>query len=60
MKSINSTTGKTVQIYEDHSEKGVEKIINAVDKTWRHWRSTSFMHRGQLMQNLSSLLRGIP
>lgn len=57
IKSINPTTGETVKSYEYFSEKGVEKIINSVDKTWQHWRSTSFMHRGQLMQNLSSLLK---
>lgn len=57
MKSINPTTGKTIKSYEIYSEKGVEKIVNAVDKTWRNWRSTSFMHRSQLMQNLSGLLK---
>ena len=57
MKSINPTTGQIVKTYETHSEKGVEKIVNAVDKTWRHWRSTSFMYRSRLMQNLSSLLK---
>lgn len=57
IKSKNPTTGETIQSYEIYSEKGVEKIINAVDKTWQYWRSTSFFNRGQLMQNLASLLR---
>lgn len=56
-KSVNPITGEAVAIYESHSDKGVEKIINSVDKTWHHWRNTSFMHRSRLMQNLSSLLK---
>jgi succinate-semialdehyde dehydrogenase/glutarate-semialdehyde dehydrogenase len=57
MKSVNPLTGETLQSYESHSEKGVEKIINSVDKTWHHWRSTSFVHRGRRMQDLSGLLK---
>lgn len=57
MKSINPATGETIQTYENYSEKGVEKIINSVDKTWHSWRSSSFFNRSQLMQNLSSLLK---
>ncbi len=57
LKSINPATGETIQSYEIYSEKGVEKIINAVDKSWQYWRNTSFLHRSQLMQNLSSLLK---
>ena len=56
-KSINPATGDVVKTYESHSPEGVEKIINSVDKTWHHWRSTSFMFRSRLMQSLSSLLR---
>ncbi len=57
LKSINPTTGKTIKTYESHSEKGVEKIINSVDKTWFSWRRTSFAQRSNLMQNLSALLK---
>ena len=57
LKSINPVSGEIVKSYELHSEKGVEKIINSVDKTWHHWRNTSFFNRTQLMQNLASLLR---
>ena len=57
LKSVNPTTGETIQTYESYSEKGIEKIINSVDKYWHHWRSTSFFHRSQLMQNLASLLK---
>ena len=57
LKSINPATGEIIQSYEIYSEKGVEKIINAVDKSWQQWRSTSFLHRSQAMQNLSSLLK---
>lgn len=57
LQSINPATGETVKSYESHSPEGVEKIINSVDKTWHHWRNTSFMFRSQLMQNLSSLLK---
>lgn len=46
-----------VKSYKSYSKEGVEKIINSVDKTWHHWRSTSFMYRSQLMQNLSSILK---
>lgn len=57
MKSVNPATGETVHVYERHSDKGVEKIINSVDKAWQQWKITSFFHRGQMMQNLGSLLR---
>ena len=57
IKSINPTTGKTVNSYETHSEKGIEKIINSVDKTWHYWRLASFTERATAMQNLSTLLR---
>jgi len=55
--SINPATGKVVKTYEQHTKDGVVSIINSVDRTWHHWRSTSFMFRSQLMHNLSSLLR---
>jgi succinate-semialdehyde dehydrogenase/glutarate-semialdehyde dehydrogenase len=57
LKSINPTTGKTVKTYETHSEKGVDKIIKSVDKSWQHWQITSFKNRSEFMQNLSSILR---
>ncbi len=57
MKSINPSTGKTFQVYTPYSEKGVEKIINAVDKCGHSWHTTSFFHRSQRMQNLASLLK---
>lgn len=57
LQSINPATGEVVKTYDGHTKDGVVSIINAVDKTWHHWRSTPFMFRGQLMQNLSSILR---
>jgi len=57
IKSINPTTGEPLKTYDSHSEKGIETIINAVDKGWHQWKNTSFLYRAQLMQNLSSLLR---
>jgi len=57
LKSVNPVTGETLKSYEIYSEKGVEKIINSVDKTWHQWRSTSFVHRAGRMQNLASLLK---
>jgi succinate-semialdehyde dehydrogenase / glutarate-semialdehyde dehydrogenase len=57
MKSVNPATGETLHVYEKHSDKGVEKIINSVDKRWHQWRGTSFHQRSQMMQNLSGLLK---
>lgn len=57
LKSINPVTNEVVKTYEPHTKDGVKSIINSVDKTWHHWRSTSFMSRGQLIQNLASILR---
>lgn len=56
-QSINPASGEIVKTYKSHSKEGTQSIINAVDKTWQHWRSTSFMFRGRLMQNLAGLLR---
>lgn len=57
IKSINPVTGKIVKTYNSLSENGVEKIINAVDKSWHHWRQATFAERAVNMQNLASLLR---
>jgi succinate-semialdehyde dehydrogenase/glutarate-semialdehyde dehydrogenase len=57
IKSINPATGKTVKLYNSLSEKGVEKIINSVDKSWHQWRQTTFSQRAANMQNLALLLR---
>lgn len=57
MKSVNPASGEIIQTYKNYSEKGVEKIINSVDKNWQKWRSTSFFYRSQMMQNLSILLK---
>ena len=57
LKSINPVTNEIVKNYKPHTGDGVEKIVNSVDKIWHHWRSTSFHHRGQLMQNAASILR---
>ncbi len=57
MKSVNPATGEKIQVYEKYSEKGVEKIINSVDKCWQQWKKTSFFQRSQMMQNLASLLK---
>ena len=58
LKSINPTTGKILKTWETHSDKGVEKIINATDKVWHQWRNASFGFRASCMQNLALLLRG--
>ena len=57
LQSVNPVTNQVVKTHESHSDNGVEKIINSVDKTWHHWRSTSYLFRSRLMQNVSSLLR---
>ncbi len=57
MKSINPVNGDVAYSVEKHSQKGVEKIINSVDKAWHQWKKTSFSHRSGLMQNLASLLK---
>ena len=56
LKSINPVNGKTVKTFETHSEKGVEKIINSVDKAWHSWRLSTFQYRSRLMKSLSDLL----
>lgn len=57
IKSINPLSNEIIQSYEIHSEKGIERIINSADKSWHHWRNTSYMYRSQAMQNLSGLLK---
>ena len=56
LKSINPVSGKIIQTYETHSEKGVEKIINSVDKAWHSWRNSTFQYRSRLLKSLSDLL----
>ncbi len=57
MKSVNPATGETLHVYESHTDQGVEKIINSVDKRWHQWQNASFYHRSQMMQSLAVLLK---
>ena len=57
VQSINPVTGEKVFTFEAHTEKGVEKIVNSADKSWRQWKSTSFEERSTHMLNLASLLK---
>lgn len=57
MKSVNPATGEIIQKYEMHTDKGVEKIVNSVDKCWQQWKRTTFYQRSQFMQNLATLLK---
>jgi succinate-semialdehyde dehydrogenase/glutarate-semialdehyde dehydrogenase len=57
MKSVNPATGEINQKYEMHTAKGIEKIVNSVDKCWHQWEKTSFLQRSLLMQNLALLLK---
>lgn len=57
MQSTNPATGENIRYYEEHSDKGITGIVNAVDKTWQSWKKTSFDLRAGLMTNLASLLR---
>jgi succinate-semialdehyde dehydrogenase / glutarate-semialdehyde dehydrogenase len=56
IKSVNPANGRIVETYETHSDKGVEKIINATDKSWHQWRTNSFTQRGALVHNISTVL----
>lgn len=57
IKSVNPVTGEVNRLFEAHTVKGVEKIINSVDKRWHRWSKSSFYQRSQLMQNLAILLK---
>lgn len=57
MKSVNPANGEINQNYEMHTAKGIEKIVNSVDKCWHQWEKTSFLQRSLLMQNLALLLK---
>ena len=57
LKSINPATGKTVQSYEIYSEKGVEKIINSVDKAWHQLAIYLIFSKGQNACKISHLVK---
>jgi succinate-semialdehyde dehydrogenase/glutarate-semialdehyde dehydrogenase len=57
MKSINPTTEKIIQEYEEHSPDDVNKIIADVNQDWISWKETTFEYRGTLMKNAARLLR---
>ena len=56
-KSVNPISGKTFNTFETHSEKGVNKIINSVDKAFHTWRKTTFSIRARMMLSLSDVLK---
>ena len=58
MKSINPSTEKIIQEYEEHSPDEVNEIIEKVNQEWQSWKETTFEYRALLMKNAARLLRG--
>jgi succinate-semialdehyde dehydrogenase / glutarate-semialdehyde dehydrogenase len=57
MKSFDPATNRLLREYPEHSRKDVEKILGEVQLAWTEWKSTSFMHRRELMKKAAAILR---
>jgi len=57
MKSINPSTEKIIQEYEEHTQDIVYAIIDKVHDEWQSWRETSFQYRGDLFHKAAMILR---
>ena len=54
--SINPTTGKTLEKYEETSPDEIMRRLEKAHQAFRAWRRTSFSERAQLMRKVSRAL----
>ena len=56
-ESINPSTGKVLETFEEWSAEKTHEVIAEVHEAWLKWRQTSFAQRGQVMKNLATALQ---
>jgi len=57
IQSINPATGETIEIYEEMTQREIDRIIAESHAAFLDWRRTSFSERSSLMRNAASVLR---
>ena len=57
LRSVNPTTGNTLQSYVEMTEDKVNGIVECVHGAYNGWRKTSFSFRAERMKKVAQLLR---
>lgn len=60
MQSINPYTLQTIATYKELTDKAITQKLALSEKTYQHWRNTSFQKRSDLMRKVAQLLRSEP
>ena len=57
LRSVNPTTGNTLQTYVEMTEDKVNGIVECFHGAYNEWRKTSFSFRAERMKKVAQLLR---
>lgn len=57
IQTINPSTNKVVQTFEEMTESAVDKAITVAVATYTNWRKTSYEQRATLLHKVASLMR---
>ena len=57
LRSVNPTTGNTLQSFVEMTEDEVNAIIESVHGAYNRWRETSFSFRAERMKEVAHLLQ---
>ncbi len=57
IQSINPATEEILASFEEHSEKGINEVLDRSVEAFRRWRLQPFAHRSQLMVKAAQQLR---
>ncbi|MFW5702220.1 MAG: aldehyde dehydrogenase family protein, partial [Bacteroidota bacterium] len=55
--TVNPATGKDLNHYEEYSFEKLAEIAARADEVQKHWQTTDFSHRAELMHKAAELLR---
>jgi len=57
MKTINPTSGETLETYDSHSDSELDEILTSSKQTASEWRECSFDERAECLDNVAGILR---
>ena len=57
MESINPDSGRKIKSYQAQDDEQVARLIEAADKAFHDWKTSSFAQRTQLMKQAGRILR---
>ena len=57
MQSINPSTGKLLEKYNEHNNDEILSIIKDVSKSYSEWKKTSFKQRSKVLIDIANSLK---